>query len=300
MNSSCPLVLGTAQFGSNYGIANTDKTGRPDQITVNAIVREAWENGIQEFDTAQGYGKSEEALGEALSELGVSAEAIIISKFDPALDHLDRSALSNALSESLSRLGIPSLYGMMLHREELLSLWDNGLSKILHDFALSGRVKYIGISVYSPDKAIQALNTEGIDMVQLPTNILDRRFETAGVFQIADEKRKQIYIRSIFLQGLILMDTDEIPEEMSFVRPVLERLKHLSQDLSLTRQEIALGYIKSAIPNSRVVFGADNSEQVKKNLLCWNKKPSQYMVSQVKKLFDCIDESVLNPTLWPN
>jgi len=300
MNSSCPLVLGTAQFGSNYGIANADKTGLPDQITVNAIVQEAWENGIQEFDTAQGYGKSEEALGEALSELGVSAEAIIISKFDPALDHLDRSALSNALSESLSRLGIPSLYGMMLHREELLSLWDNGLSKILHDFALSGRVKYIGISVYSPDKAIQALNTEGIDMVQLPTNILDRRFETAGVFQIADEKRKQIYIRSIFLQGLILMDTDEIPEEMSFVRPVLERLKHLSQDLSLTRQEIALGYIKSAIPNSRVVFGADNSEQVKKNLLCWNKKPSQYMVSQVKKLFDCIDESVLNPTLWPN
>jgi len=300
MNSSCPLVLGTAQFGSNYGIANADKTGLPDQITVNAIVREAWENGIQEFDTAQGYGKSEEALGEALSELGVSAEAIIISKFDPALDHLDRSALSNALSESLSRLGIPSLYGMMLHREELLSLWDNGLSKILHDFALSGRVKYIGISVYSPDKAIQALNTEGIDMVQLPTNILDRRFETAGVFQIADEKGKQIYIRSIFLQGLILMDTDEIPEEMSFVRPVLERLKHLSQDLSLTRQEIALGYIKSAIPNSRVVFGADNSEQVKRNLLCWNKKPSQYMVSQVKKLFDCIDESVLNPTLWPN
>jgi aryl-alcohol dehydrogenase-like predicted oxidoreductase len=300
MNSSCPLVLGTAQFGSNYGIANADKTGLPDQITVNAIVQEAWENGIQEFDTAQGYGKSEEALGEALSELGVSAEAIIISKFDPALDHLDRSALSNALSESLSRLGIPSLYGMMLHREELLSLWDNGLSKILHDFALSGRVKYIGISVYSPDKAIQALNTEGIDMVQLPTNILDRRFETAGVFQIADEKRKQIYIRSIFLQGLILMDTDEIPEEMSFVRPVLERLKHLSQDLSLTRQEIALGYIKSAIPNSRVVFGADNSEQVKKNLLCWNKKPSQYMVSQVKKLFDCVDESVLNPTLWPN
>jgi len=167
MNSSCPLVLGTAQFGSNYGIANADKTGLPDQITVNAIVQEAWENGIQEFDTAQGYGKSEEALGEALSELGVSAEAIIISKFDPALDHLDRSALSNALSESLSRLGIPSLYGMMLHREELLSLWDNGLSKILHDFALSGRVKYIGISVYSPDKAIQALNTEGIDMVQL-------------------------------------------------------------------------------------------------------------------------------------
>ncbi len=300
MNSSCPLVLGTAQFGSNYGIANTDKTGRPDQITVNAIVQEAWENGIQEFDTAQGYGKSEEALGEALSELGVSAEAIIISKFDPALDYLDRSALSNALGESLSRLGIPSLYGMMLHREELLSIWDNGLSKILHDFALSGRVKYIGISVYSPDKAIQALNTEGIDMVQLPTNILDRRFETAGVFRLAGKKRKKIYIRSVFLQGLIFIDAEEISEEMSFARPILERLKCLSEELDLTRQEIALGYIRSAIPNSRVIFGVDTVEQVKENLLCWNKNPSPHMVSQVRKLFGCIDEKILNPTLWPN
>ena len=193
MNSSCSLVLGTAQFGSNYGIANAGKTGRPDQIAVDAIVQDAWGNGIREFDTAQGYGKSEQALGEALSKLGVSTDALIISKFDPALDHLDRGVLSNALDESLSRLGVTSLYGMMLHREELLSLWDKGLSRILHDFVLSGRVKYIGVSVYSPGRAIQALNTEGIDIVQLPTNILDRRFEIAGVFQLAEKKNKKIW-----------------------------------------------------------------------------------------------------------
>ncbi|MBT5306663.1 MAG: aldo/keto reductase, partial [Candidatus Scalindua sp.] len=202
--SSYLLVLGTAQLGFNYGIANAGKTEQPTQTTANAIVQEAWENGIREFDTAQGYGKSEQALGEALSKLGVSAEALVISKFDPALDHLDRNVLSNAVGESLSRLGVPSLYGMMLHKEKMLSAWDNGLSKIFHTFVVSGKIKHIGISVYSPEKAIQALNTDGIDMVQLPTNILDRRFETAGVFQLAEEKKKKIYIRSVFLQGLIL------------------------------------------------------------------------------------------------
>ena len=297
--SSYLLVLGTAQLGFNYGIANAGKTEQPTQTTANAIVQEAWENGIREFDTAQGYGKSEQALGEALSKLGVSAEALVISKFDPALDHLDRNVLSNAVGESLSRLGVPSLYGMMLHKEKMLSAWDNGLSKIFHTFVVSGKIKHIGISVYSPEKAIQALNTDGIDMVQLPTNILDRRFETAGVFQLAEEKKKKIYIRSVFLQGLMLMDVDEIPEKMSFAKPVIEKLESLSNELKLSRKKLALDYIKSEMPDAKVVFGADTPLHVKENVACWEGELLPSSVDRVKKIFDCVDEKILNPTLWP-
>ena len=297
--SSYLLVLGTAQLGFNYGIANAGKTEQPTQTTANAIVQEAWENGIREFDTAQGYGKSEQALGEALSKLGVSAEALVISKFDPALDHLDRNVLSNAVGESLSRLGVPSLYGMMLHKEKMLSAWDNGLSKIFHTFVVSGKIKHIGISVYSPEKAIQALNTDGIDMVQLPTNILDRRFETAGVFQLAEEKKKKIYIRSVFLQGLILMDADEIPEKMSFAKPVIEELESISNELKLSRKKLALDYIKSEMPDAKVVFGADTPLHVKENVACWEGELPPSSVDRVKMVFDHVDEKILNPTLWP-
>jgi len=299
MNASYLLVLGTAQLGFNYGIANAGKTEQPTQTTANAIVQEAWENGIQEFDTAQGYGKSEQALGDALSKLGVSAEALVTSKFDPALDHLDRNVLSNAVGESLSRLGVPSLYGMMLHKEEMLSAWDNGLSKIFHTFVVSGKIKHIGISVYSPEKAIQALNTDGIDMVQLPTNILDRRFETAGVFQLAEEKKKKIYIRSVFLQGLILMDVDEIPEKMSFAKPVIEELESISNELKLSRKQLALDYIKSEMPDAKVVFGADTPLHVKENVACWEGELPPSSVDRVKMVFDRVDEKILNPTLWP-
>ena len=298
MNASYLLVLGTAQLGFNYGIANADKTEQPTQTTANAIVREAWENGIQEFDTAQGYGKSEQALGEALSKLGVSAEALVTSKFDPALDHLDRNVLSNAVGESLSRLGVPSLYGMMLHKEEMLSFWNNGLSEILRTFVMSGKIKQIGISVYSPEKAIQALNTDGIDMVQLPTNILDRRFEAAGVFRLAEEKRKKIYIRSVFLQGLILMDADEIPEKMSFAKPVIEELESISNELKLSRKKLALDYIKSEMPDAKVVFGADTPLHVKENVACWEGELPPSSVDRVKMVFDRVDEKILNPTLW--
>ena len=297
MNKSlCPIVLGTAQFGSAYGIAN--KTGWPGQATATAIVQEAWGNGIHEFDTAQAYGKSEEVLGRALSEIGITKEARVISKFNPNLNHLSAVAMSNALNESLAKLGVPYLFGIMLHREKMLSLWDKGLAEMLHGFVLSGRVKHIGVSVYSPDKAIQALNAEGIDMVQLPCNILDRRFENAGVFHLAEKKKKQIYIRSVFLQGLLLMEPEEILTTMAFAIPVLEKIKTLSHDLGLSRQEIALGFIKSGFPNAHVIFGAETKYQVKENVLIWKKKMPELLCNKVRTLFADVSEKILNPTLW--
>ena len=298
MNKSlCPIVLGTAQFGSAYGIAN--KTGWPGQATATAIVQEAWGNGIREFDTAQGYGTSEEVLGKALKELGLTKDVLVISKFNPALDHLSAVAMSDALNESLSRLGVPYLFGMMLHKEEILSLWDKGLVEILHELVLSGRIKHIGVSVYSPDKAIQALNTEGVDMVQLPTNILDRRFEKAGVFQLADKMGKKIYIRSVFLQGLILMNPEEIPEKMAYARPVIDKLRSLSADEGLSRQELALGYIRAEMPNAGIVFGADTPEQVRENRACRERTLPASLVPVIKETFNDVDERILNPCLWP-
>ncbi len=293
----CRLVLGTAQLGFPYGIAN--KTGQPDQAVATTIIREAWKSGIREFDTAQGYRDSEKVLGKALAELGFSKEAQIISKFDPNLDHLNASDMSKALDESLERLGVRSLYGIMLHGEGMLSLWNKGLAKILHAFILSGRVEKIGISVYSPDKAIEALITDDIDMVQLPTNILDRRFENARVFQLADKKKKQIYIRSVFLQGLILMNSQKIPEKIYFARPVVKEIESLSNEFGLSRQEMALGYIKSEIPNAHVIFGAETSEQVRENVEAWKKKMPESLGNKVGALFANVDEQILNPSLWP-
>jgi aryl-alcohol dehydrogenase-like predicted oxidoreductase len=294
MNS---LVLGTAQLGLHYGIAN--KTGQPDQATANAIVKKAWESGICEFDTAQGYGTSEEVLGKALHELGIASKAQVISKFHPDLNHLNADAMSNAFDESIKRLGVSCLSGMMLHREELLSLWDKGLAEILHGFVLSGRVKQIGVSVYSPKKALQALNTDGIDIIQIPTNILDRRFENAGVFKLADKKKKQVYIRSIFLQGLLLMNADDLPEKMAYAKPVLKKLGSISSEFGLTRRELALGYVKTEMPESKVIFGADIPEHVSENAASWKKAVPVSLCLKVKEVFDSVDEKILNPVLWP-
>jgi len=173
-NATSRLVLGTVQLGMPYGVAN--KTGQPDQAMSTEIIRKAWTLGIREFDTAQGYGNSETVLGNAFADLGISKDVSVISKFHPSVDHLHYRVMLKTLNESLQRLGVSSLQGMMLHHEKHLALWEKGLEKILCTFVEMKMVKHLGVSVHSPGKAIEALNKTNIDFVQLPSSILDRRF----------------------------------------------------------------------------------------------------------------------------
>jgi aryl-alcohol dehydrogenase-like predicted oxidoreductase len=202
-----------------YGVAN--KTGQPDFITAESIVAAAWENAVREFDTAQAYGESEKVLGQALHSLGKSSDARIINKIHPETDHNRTESLRHAVERSLENLKVPKLFALMLHKEALLDLWDNGLGERLKAMVEDGLVEQLGISVYSPELAL--LRSDGISMIQIPSNLLDRRFEEAGVFSESERQGKHVYVRSIFLQGLLLMDPGRLPDEVRFAGSTLRR-----------------------------------------------------------------------------
>ena len=296
MITRAQLVLGTVQLGLTYGIAN--RSGKPDYTRALSIINEAWKNGIREFDTAQGYGDSEDTLGRAIHDLGIGNEIRIISKFDPRTDHLRGDLLSDSLERSLQRLGVASLHGMLLHREELLSLWDRGLSRKLLEFVESGKVRKLGISVYTPAAAARALNSEGIDIVQLPTNVLDRRFENAGIFELAREKNKMVYIRSIFLQGLLLLSADEVPDHLSEACTFLAELTRISEEYGLAPKDIAVGYIKKTMPHACVIFGAETQNQVIENIRAWHKELPETVCERIRGVFNDVAEDILNPARW--
>ena len=61
-SSPSRLAIGTAQFGTNYGIANGN--GQVPRIEVGNILSYALAQGVDSLDTAIGYGESEAILGE--------------------------------------------------------------------------------------------------------------------------------------------------------------------------------------------------------------------------------------------
>lgn len=295
--SESKMVLGTAQLGMHYGIAN--QNGKPSQTVVNAIISEAWNGGVRQFDTAQCYGESERALGIALETLAVLDQAMIISKIDPAEDILSYQAVEGSVKKSLERLKMDSLHGLLLHREECLDMWKEILKSSLERLKQNGFVRNIGVSVYSPDRALQAAQCDNIDMIQVPTNILDRRFIENGFFELAEKQKKLVYIRSAFLQGLLLLDPDRLPQRLSFAKSALEAFCGIVRATHLSKVEVALAYLKTVAPSAYVVIGAETPEQVRTNREGWLANLPRDVFQKCKDTNFGISEKILNPSLWP-
>jgi aryl-alcohol dehydrogenase-like predicted oxidoreductase len=295
---SSRLVLGTVQLGMKYGVAN--KTGQPDQKIAADIIKVAWDHGICEFDTAQGYGNSEKVLGKIFLQLGIIDKVRVISKFHSQLDHLNRDVLLTALDESLMKLRVPALHGILLHDEKLLAQWEQGVGENLKYCVNAGKIKKIGVSVYSVKNAMTALQIPEIDLIQLPANIFDHRFEQAGFFEQAKEKNKQIYIRSVFLQGLLLMKPSDLPVHLLGVQNYLEQLALFCRQRCLTPRDVALGYIGAQMPEAKVIFGVETVEQLRENLTSWYKNLSVTIGQKVRELFLNLPEELINPVLWKN
>jgi len=301
MNSDTPdtshLVLGTAQLGMDYGIANT--VGKPDLQRAREIVLTAWEGGIRYFDTAQAYGNSERILGDILADLEITDQAQIITKPAPNVDHSNKKDMEAALKKSLKNLRTGRLYGLMLHREEFLDIFEIGLADTLKGFLKHGVVDNIGVSLYSPSKAKTALTSEIVHMLQVPANICDHRFRNEGVFALAKEKKAAIFIRSVFLQGLLVMDIKALPGKMQHAVPVIEQMESLCRKHSITKQGLALSYVRQKYPHAFIIIGAETQQQLVNNLCIWKNDLAESIMTQVDKLFTNVDEKIVNPTLWP-
>ncbi len=290
------LVLGTAQLGTAYGVAN--RVGAPDAASARSIVQAAWEGGVREFDTARAYGDSEAVLGRALLELGLAGQARILTKTDPGWDGRDADALRRDLDESLRRTGAARLGALLLHREDLLGLWDQGLGRILRELVDTGLVERVGVSVYSVKAALAALKLDGLDLIQLPSNILDRRFEAAGVFEKAALSGRTVHVRSVLLQGLLLMVPQDVPGHLAQAASIVEAFHGLARRHGLSPLEAALGYAARAYAGAGVLFGAEMPEQVRANLAAFSRGVPECCASEARRLFAAVPEQILNPSLW--
>jgi aryl-alcohol dehydrogenase-like predicted oxidoreductase len=290
--------LGTVQFGVRYGIANV--TGQPDATTVADIIAAGWKCGLRSFDTAQGYGASEAVLGEAFAKLGIADEVEVISKLAPEIQADDPAAVEEAVRGSLHRLTIPRLSGLMLHREAQLDSWESSIRPAFDAVREAGLIERAGVSVYSAERAIEALANPGIDMIQVAANVFDRRMQRAGVFERAGDLGKTVFIRSVYLQGLALMSPDATPARIPLAAKAVAALDQFCRQHRADRRQFAIGFVRAAAPEARLVLGAETQEQVEENCALFAAPPiDPALYSNWNAIWPGDDDELIDPRNWP-
>ncbi|MBL0544315.1 aldo/keto reductase [Aeromonas jandaei] len=276
------LALGTVQFGLDYGISNHD--GQICDEKLDEIIALARHAGIDTLDTAQAYGNAEQRLGQR-DITGLT----LIDKLAPGLPLSDVKA---ALNNSLHLLGRKRLDGLLLHRSQDAS---PALFELLTDLQQQGVIGKLGISVYSPEE-LDAWSAAGypLELVQLPANLLDQRFLRTGWLDKLVDMGCEIHVRSLFLQGLLLMQPAQRPAYFQRFATALERFDQWHPSMAPLGRALS---IMTALPQvSRFVVGVCHAQEL------------AAIVAASQALHECyeadiahlasMEQELINPGLW--
>ncbi|WP_337073993.1 aldo/keto reductase [Aeromonas veronii] len=276
------LALGTVQFGLDYGISNHD--GQVSDEELDAIIALARQSGIDTLDTAQAYGNAEQRLGQR-DITGFT----LIDKLAPGLPLSDVKA---ALNNSLHWLGRKRLDGLLLHRSQDAS---PALFELLTDLQQQGTIGKLGISVYTPEE-LDTWTAAGypLKLVQLPANLLDQRFLRSGWLDKLVDMGCEIHVRSLFLQGLLLMQPAQRPDYFQRFATALERFDHWHPSVAPLGRALS---IMTALPQvSRFVVGVCHAQELAA-IVAASQVQHECYEADIAHLAS-MEQELINPGLW--
>ena len=272
------LVLGTAQFGLQYGV---NSAGRPSEEEVKSILGEAFAGGIGLLDTSSAYGEAESVLGRCMPG---PTSFRLVSKYPKG-----EIPVRKMFAESLERLGRNSLYAYLLHHFEVFrnnpAVWEDFLA-----LKESGKVRKIGFSLYEPAELECILEKQlPFDLLQIPFNLFDRKF--LPYMKELHGRGVEIHVRSAYLQGLFFMDRDVLPEKLKPLRKYLLDLDSYAQERGLSVAQVALNANLQNPCVDGVLIGVDKLQQLRENLSAVKDIPLDFEV-------DVKEKELLNPVNW--
>lgn len=291
MNGINKLGLGTVQWGLRYGLSNQHGITTPE--TVTTLLNEARHYGIEILDTASLYGESETVLGTNPLE-GFKVVTKTPSFATLHISDIEVNQLNETFQKSLDLLQCKKTYGLLIHHAEniLISGGDKLLTAMMQ-LKEKGLVEKIGVSVYDSMQVDAVMRKFTPDLIQLPLSVMDQRMLTSGHLELLKNEDVEIHVRSVFLQGLLLMPLENIPAFFEPVRPLLTRWHAVTQEQGLTVNQAALSFVRDIPYIDTVLVGLDNLAQLR----------SCFDDYRMKINFDatglsCNNPIFLNPSLW--
>ncbi len=242
-NLKLPKIgFGTWKIG---GESQADPSSDPASLRA---LRSALDLGYTHFDTAEVYadGHTEELLGAAIREAGVSRESLFItSKVAP--EHLKYEQVLHACENSLERLGMEYLDLYLIHWPKA-GMDLNESFRALNQLVRQGKVRHLGVSNFKRKdlKTAVAESETALLTNQVPYSVTERIYQENGVLAYCQ-------------QNDILLTAYSPVKGRSIQRN--PGLKTIAEARGLTPQQVALAWLTSQERVITIPMSSDPAHQ---------------------------------------
>ncbi|WP_448699657.1 aldo/keto reductase [Mucilaginibacter sp. AW1-3] len=283
------IVLGTVQFGLNYGINNT--TGKPTQQTVNAILNAAHQSGVRCLDTAEAYGNAHDIIGQFHRQYPHQVFNVITK-----LPHHIDEKIEDKIEKYLDELHVKQLEGLLFHSYQTYKDNQQSVGR-LNTYKNNGKVKHLGVSVYTNQQMEDVIADDNISIIQLPFNLFDNINQRGQAIKKAKARGKIIHTRSAFLQGLFFSSLQNPNETVKALINELTYIQQLSARTEISIQKMALNYCLQQPDIDHILIGVDTLEQLNQNLANADESLTAGIINSINDI-RIKNSDLLNPSLW--
>ena len=285
------ICIGTANFGLAYGINNF--SGKITSLELDKIFKVCKKYSIVNFDTASSYGDAERRIGTQITKSNIITTKLSAVQI---LD-LNNDGIPKAFSESLGYLRRSRVANLLVHDGHQINLEQYKEIQLICERLKDKRViEKWGLSLYSPAPLSELWPHRLPDLLQIPVNIFDQRFEKQGWSEKLSSSNVEMHGRSIFLQGLLVANPKSLPNAIyQKCRTEFNEWKSICTEFNVSPQSLAFSYALSREWLSKIVVGVDTSFQLEE-LAKLEKKPLE-IPDTIRKL-SIENEDVILPFRW--
>ena len=252
------IILGSANFDQKYGI----KKNFIKKHEIKKLFKVALKNKIKIIDTSPLYSESEKIIGSINNK-----KFKIISKIPKIPKNIKKKNIEKWMNRnvrfSLKNLKIKKFECLLIHDASSL-LGKNGkrIYKSIRNIKTNGLTNKIGISIYDFNILGKILKKFKFDLIQAPLNILDQRLIKTGWLKKLKEKKIEIHVRSIFLQGILFVKHNRLPKKLQKLRENWIRWENWLKKNKLNSLQACLSFVLNQRQLDGVVVGYNNANQL--------------------------------------
>jgi aryl-alcohol dehydrogenase-like predicted oxidoreductase len=285
-----------------------------------ACTREAFDAGINFFDTANvyGVGAAEDVWGEILPAYRRDSYVLATKVYFPMSESdtgLSAEQIHKQIDASLRRLRTDYVDLYQCHRFDVNVPIEETM-EALTEVVEAGKARYLGFSEWTPEQIRAGLEVEGAAKFvssQPQYNAIWRAPE-AEVFELCAENGISQIVWSPLAQGVLTgkYATGEAPpadsraasDAMSFaierymgdeVIAAVQRLRPIAEDAGLTMVQLALAWILRREEVASAIIGASRPEQVHSNAAASGLELSDDVIAAVDEAL--ADVAITEPRL---
>jgi aryl-alcohol dehydrogenase-like predicted oxidoreductase len=281
------FILGTAQFGLNYGINN--QHGKPDKSTAYEILNLAYQLGINTLDTADAYGTSHELIGNFHRDYN------FYFKINTKFTSTENEVFIDKIKNTCDILKVEKLNTCFYHSYK--DYYNGNFKQYFFKLMELQLIEQVGVSVYTNDELEVVINDPLINIIQLPFNLFDNFNQRGDLILKAKEKGKIIQARSVFLQGLFFLDPKLLKGNLVELANELNFLNKIVSDFDITMSDLCLQYVLNFKEIDQIIIGVDSTEQLISNSNAFKSSINSEIIDRVNSIY-IKNNSLLYPYNW--